>query len=80
MNHADDKVVMEFPVLWLAWECDATAWVMERANGTRYLRMTNHGSAYVAAVETLQERLAEYKRVASATRDALKLLEGEEAR
>ena len=69
-----DKVVMEFPVLWEGWECDSTAWVMERADGTRYLKMTNHGSEYEAEPEELTDLIAEYEKVLTKTREALALL------
>jgi hypothetical protein len=71
----DDKVLMEFPVLWQGWECDSTAWVMERADGSRYLRTTNHGSPCDDSdVSVLEERLAEYARVSGLTQDAMQLL------
>ena len=44
MGEAVDKVILEFPILYEGWECDYTAWVMERADGARYLKMTNHST------------------------------------
>ena len=67
-------MLLEFTVLWEAWECDSKAWVMERQNGTRYLLMTNHGGSYEAKLESLHERITEYENVLKQTRDALKLL------
>jgi hypothetical protein len=69
-----DKVLLEFTVLWEAWECDSKAWVIERADGTRYLKMTNHGEAYEARVHELHERIADYENVLKQTREALELL------
>lgn len=66
-----DKVLLEFPVLWEGWECDSTAWVMERADGTRYLKMTSHGVGYEANPEELTERIAEYEKVLMKSREAL---------
>lgn len=43
-----DKEIFRFPVLWEGWECDSIAFVMEREDGTRYVKMTNHGSPYIA--------------------------------
>lgn len=69
-----DKVLSEFPVLWEGWDCDSTAWVMERPDGTRYLKMTNHGGEYEADPEELTERIAEYEKVLMKSREALALL------
>lgn len=69
-----DKVLMEFPVLWEGWGFDSTAWVMERADGTRYLKMTNHGGGYKANPEELTERIVEYKKVLTKSCEALALL------
>lgn len=74
MSQAKDKVVLEFPVLWEGWECDSTAWVMERLDGTRYLCMTNHGGKYEAKIDELHDRIAEYETVLAKTREALALL------
>ena len=71
-----DKVVFEFPVLWHEWECDSKAWVMERQDGTRYLRMTNHGGAYEAKIEELNQRIAEYEKTLAQTREAISMLTG----
>ena len=69
-----DKELMAFTVLWDGWECDSKAWVMERPDGTRYLRMTNHGGAYEAKPEELRDKLCEYEKVMADTRKALELL------
>lgn len=74
MGNKTDKVLLEFPVLWEGWECDSKAWIMERPDGTRYLKMTNHGGAYEAKAEELHERIAEYENVLKRSRDALALL------
>lgn len=67
-----DKVLLTFPVLWRGWECDGTAWVMERPDGTRYLRVTNHGEAREGTREFLEWKLEEYE---SATKDAQQALD-----
>ena len=74
MTNNTDKVLMEFPVLWEGWECDSTAWVMERPDGTRYLIMTNHGSAYEANTDELHERISMYEAVLEQSREALAML------
>ena len=52
------------------------AWVMQRPNGDRYLRMTNHGGEYVADKSELLEKIAEYEEAIHASRKALALLGG----
>lgn len=74
MDQTNDKMLMEFPVLWEGWECDSTAWVMEREDGTRYLKMTSHGGAYEAKLDELNERISMYEVVLEQSRTALALL------
>ncbi len=69
-----DMEVYKFRVLWHGWECDSYAWIMERADGTRYIKMTNHGGEYIASVEELEERITHYKDVIEETQKALRLL------
>lgn len=69
-----DKEIFKFTVLWAGWECDSVAWVMERANGTRYLRMSSHGGLYEAEAAELLERIAEYESVIEQSRKALDML------
>lgn len=68
------KMIFEFPVLWEGWECDSTAWVMEEADGTRWLKMTNHGGQLRCEPAAIHERIAEYERVIAESRKALDLL------
>jgi hypothetical protein len=72
----EDKIIFTFPVLWHEWECDGTAWIMEKEDGTRYLKMTNHGGVYVAEERELIERLNYYSEVQLDTQKALALLQG----
>ena len=69
-----EKVLLEFPVLWGVWKFDPTALVMERADGTRYLKMTIYGGDYEATNEELTWRIAEYEKVLMKSREALALL------
>jgi hypothetical protein len=70
-----ERIVFSFPVLWRGWECDSDAWIVERPDGSRYLRMTNHGSRCDNCDPSqLRERLAEYARVAALTKQALAML------
>lgn len=69
-----EQIVFRFPVLWEGWACDSTGWIIEREDGSRYLRLTNHGSPYEANPEELLERIAEYEKVINLTRKALDIL------
>ena len=73
-----DKIIYSFPVLWEGWECDPEAWIIERLDGTRYLKMTNHGGGYIAEASELHERIKEYASVIEKTEKAIRLL-GEDA-
>lgn len=70
----EDKIIFTFPVLWHEWECDGTAWVMEKEDGTRYLKMTNHGGEYVAEPAELTSRIHYYNSVIEDTKKALELI------
>ena len=72
----EDKIIFTFPVLWHEWECDGTAWIMEKEDGTRYLKMTDHGGEFVATENDLIERLNYYSGVQSDSQKALDLLQG----
>lgn len=61
-------------MLWDGWDCDSVAWVMERKDWTRYLKMTNHGTEYEAKIEELNELIAKYEAVIEQTREAIELL------
>ena len=70
----EDKVIFTFPVLWHEWECDGTAWVMEKEDGTRYLKMTNHGGEYISDTSELTSRICSYESAIADTKKALELL------
>ncbi len=63
-------VVETTPVLFSGWECDGTAWVIDKA-GQRVLVTTNHGSKVEGNVEFLQSKLAEYREAIESTLRAL---------
>lgn len=69
-----DKIIFEFDVLWQGWEMDNTAWVMQREDGSRYLKMTSHGSDYEASVGELLSRVDEYQTALFNTKKAIDLL------
>lgn len=69
-----DKIIFTFPVLYEGWECDSEAWVMEKSDGTRYLKMTSHGGEYIGDLSELEERCAEYTRVLNETQKAMNML------
>lgn len=70
-----DKIVKEFKVLWLGWEMDNDAKVMERPDGSHYLLMTNHGGEYKAKRSELVDRITEYRQILLDSEEALNLLE-----
>jgi len=72
----EDKIIYEFPVLYKGWDCDNTAWIMERTDGTRYLKKTSHLMPYEATIEGLEETLKGYTDVVEKTQIAIKLLRG----
>jgi 6-phosphogluconolactonase (cycloisomerase 2 family) len=55
------KVVYEFDIAWVGWECDSKGMVVEDAAGTRHLILTNHGQPYVACFEELTQKINEYR-------------------
>ena len=63
-------VVATAPVYWTGWECDSTAWVVEK-NGKRILITTNHGSQVEGDVELLRSKLLEYASAIAATQALL---------
>lgn len=71
---ATDKLIFEFTVLWEAWECDSTAGVCEKLDGSRYFIMTNHKNRYVATRKELEDRIEEYKKVIEDTEKAMLLV------
>lgn len=70
----EDKIIFTFPVLWHEWECDGTAWVMEKEDGTRYLKMTDHGGEIIAEPSELKSRIHYYESVIKDSKKALELL------
>ena len=71
-----DKVIFNFPVLWKAWEGDDEAWIMERPDKTRYIKMTNHGVEYIASTQDLIEKIEEYQSVIAETVKAISISNG----
>ena len=74
----DDKMIFTFRVMWDGWEMDNVAWVMERPDATRYLRMTSHGGKYEALITDLEELLKTYKEYSANAEKALALLQDSE--
>lgn len=70
-----DVILKEFPVYYHEWEMDGTGWIMQRPDGTRYLKMTSHGREYEAEPDELTEKIAEYENAIDQTREALALLQ-----
>ena len=70
----DDKTIFTFRVMWDGWGSDNVAWVMERPDSTRYLRMTSHSRPYEASVSNLEEKMDEYRSALAESKKALELL------
>ena len=70
----EDKTIFTFRVMWDGWESDNVAWVLERPDTTRYLRMTSHGGGYEASATELEEILETYKEYSTNAEKALTLL------
>jgi hypothetical protein len=67
------KVVFKFPVLHLNWETDGCGYIVER-EGKRKVLLSDHGNFYVASVEELEQKLAEYTKVKFETKKAITLI------
>ena len=74
MKDATDEIILEFPVMFSGWECDDRAWVMERPDGVRYLKTTNHGSPCVVDEKFFNGKLMEYEHAIWQTEKALELV------
>jgi hypothetical protein len=66
----EDIEVFSFPVLWHEWECHGTAWIMQRKDGTRYLK----GGGFENDFKDLLERIYYYESVIQKTKLALEYL------
>ena len=76
----DYNVLLEFDVLWSGWDMDNTAWIMQDANGEKYLAMTSHGGApYRVTKDGLEKQITEYEKVLADSRKALSMLSQVEA-
>jgi hypothetical protein len=66
-------VLARAPVLWSGWECDGTAWVVEK-DGKPMLVTSNHGGQQLGNVELLKSKLQEYEDAIKATKLLLGLV------
>jgi hypothetical protein len=72
----NDTVIFEFTILYDGWEMDNIGWVMERPDGSRYIRSTNHGSYCEMMIEDLEDKIREYEQVTQSSKYALNLIRG----
>ena len=70
------KIIKDFPVLWQGWECDSKRYLCETENGKKVLVETNHGSPFISTVESLEEKISEYKEVLAETEEVLRVING----
>lgn len=68
------RTLLEFPVMYSGWECDYVGWVKERADGSRVIVLTNHGTPYEASPQELRYCMAKYQDALDKSQDALDLL------
>ena len=73
-----DIVLYTFDVYYCGWECDTKGHIMEASDGSKYLRMTSHGTPYVGTTRELEELIESYRTVMANTIHALNLLRGAE--
>ena len=70
------KIIAEIPVLWQGWECDSKWYLCETENGKKVLVETNHGSPFISTVESLEEKINEYREVLAESEEIMKILKG----
>ena len=68
------KIIKDFPVLWQGWECDSKWYLCETESGKKVLVETNHGSPFISTVESLEEKINEYKEVLAETEEVMRIL------
>ena len=73
VNGVDYKADKVIDVLWSGWESDQQAWLVND-NGVPKLVATNHGQHMFVSLGFLEERIAEYERVLSESREVLNIL------
>lgn len=74
-----DEIVFEFKIMYNSFEHDNPSddergWIMRRPDGSKYIRMTEFGTPYVANVSQLERRISRYKEYLSETEKAINLL------
>ena len=73
INGKSAKILHEFDVLWLSWECDSKGYIVEQ-DGEIFPVMTSHGTPYKANKEDLEDKIKEYNKATEDTEFALGLL------
>ena len=73
INKKPAKVLHEFDVFWLAWDCDSKGYIVEQ-DGEVFPVLTSHGTPYRAKKENLEDRIKEYKKAVEDTELALEFL------
>jgi hypothetical protein len=68
------KVIFEFEVLYVDWESDNKAYVVENENGRREVIMSNHGNFYVAKTRDVLDKIAEYEQAITNSKKAISLI------
>lgn len=69
-----NKVLLEFNIAHIGWECDSTGWIVLLNNGHKGVVMTNHGSPNLADASELESQIELYQNLIDETKEVLKLL------
>jgi hypothetical protein len=67
------RALKAIAVYWSGWECDSTAWIVEK-DGVNRVVMSNHGHTQFVEKGELEEKINEYKKAIAETQEALDLL------
>jgi len=72
-----DKVLFKFDVYYSGWEMDSKGWIMEKQDGSKYLKLTNHGEEYFGTEKELEDLIKEYESGIKNTKMAILILNRE---
>ena len=72
-----DKELYTFPIYYCGWENDLAGWIMEKQDGSRYIKLENHGSAYFGTEKELNDLIYAYESAIRDTKMAILILNRE---
>jgi hypothetical protein len=68
------RTLLHFKVMFSGWECDDDGWVVELKDGRVVPVLSSHCALYIADLDELHEKLAEYQEVATDTEKAIRMV------